>query len=205
MSNVEFSTKAYCKMIMHAAKYPHCAVNGLLLSERSKLHQEFGTQTFVDCIPLFHISLGLTPMAEIALMQVDQYCKTSGLVITGYYQANENIKDNSPNFVALKTIEKIAEQTTDACLVMINNHQLSYYMTEPAIVVSLFNDGKWRPMEETSVQFENDDLTLTAAASLIQNKIYRHLVDFDNHLDDISVDWRNPAVEEDIIVCSNKE
>ena len=30
---VEFSPRAYCKMVLHAAKYPHCAVNGLLLTK----------------------------------------------------------------------------------------------------------------------------------------------------------------------------
>jgi len=28
---VTFSPRAYSKMILHAAKYPHCAINGLLL------------------------------------------------------------------------------------------------------------------------------------------------------------------------------
>ena len=30
---VEFSGRAYYKMVLHAAKYPHCAVNGLLLTK----------------------------------------------------------------------------------------------------------------------------------------------------------------------------
>ena len=30
---VEFSLRAYCKMVLHAAKYPHCAVNGVLLTK----------------------------------------------------------------------------------------------------------------------------------------------------------------------------
>ena len=30
---IEFSARAYCKMVLHAAKYPHCAVNGVLLTK----------------------------------------------------------------------------------------------------------------------------------------------------------------------------
>ena len=53
--------------MFHAAKYPHLAVNGLLLgpkdSEGSKLE-------ILDAIPLFHQCLYVTPMAEIALIMV---------------------------------------------------------------------------------------------------------------------------------------
>ena len=69
MSEVEFSTRAYCKVILHAAKYPHEAVNGILLS---KVKDQDGSNDvlFADAIPLFHLALGLTPMTEVALEQV---------------------------------------------------------------------------------------------------------------------------------------
>ena len=67
MPNITFSSKAYIKIMFHAAKYPHLAVNGLLLgpkdSEGSKLE-------ILDAIPLFHQCLYVTPMAEIALIMV---------------------------------------------------------------------------------------------------------------------------------------
>lgn len=66
MTEVKFSARAFCKIILHAAKYPHCAVNGVLLA---KPHQTREVE-FVDAVPLFHICINLTPMAEIALMQV---------------------------------------------------------------------------------------------------------------------------------------
>lgn len=72
MTNVFFSSRAFCKIILHAAKYPHCAINGLLLGKqknkdgngRADLHIE-------DAIPLFHICLHVSPMAEIALTLVN--------------------------------------------------------------------------------------------------------------------------------------
>lgn len=67
-SDVCFTGKAYCKLILHAAKYPHCSVNGVLLAETSKL--KANKLVLVDAVPLFHIQLNLTPMAEIALPQV---------------------------------------------------------------------------------------------------------------------------------------
>lgn len=68
MSEITFSSRAYCKIILHAAKYPHCSINGVLLAKAGSYKNK--DIEFVDAIPLFHISLNLTPMAEIALTQV---------------------------------------------------------------------------------------------------------------------------------------
>lgn len=50
-------------MILHAAKYPHLAVNGILLGSKEG-------KDIVDVVPLFHQCLHVSPMAEIALVQV---------------------------------------------------------------------------------------------------------------------------------------
>lgn len=70
MTVVKFNEKAYCKMIAHAAKYPHCTLNGILLAKSSTISSK--EVEFVDVIPLFHICINLIPMAEIALMQVSR-------------------------------------------------------------------------------------------------------------------------------------
>jgi hypothetical protein len=70
MAEISVSMKAYAKLLLHAAKYPHCAVNGLLLAEDTKTSKEKKSIRFVDCIPLFHLSLSLAPMLEAALLQV---------------------------------------------------------------------------------------------------------------------------------------
>lgn len=64
------SAKAYTKMLLHAAKYPHKAVNGVLLGEDCSQDSEVYAH---DAIPLFHQCLGLAPMLEVALNQV---CRT---------------------------------------------------------------------------------------------------------------------------------
>lgn len=60
------SPQAYIKIILHAAKYPHKAINGLLLA--SDIHNE-GT-VITDIIPLFHVNISVTPFLELALEQV---------------------------------------------------------------------------------------------------------------------------------------
>ena len=52
LHDVVFEPRAYTKMILHAAKYPHCATNGLLLAQAQKDSRKCLTLT--DCIPLFH-------------------------------------------------------------------------------------------------------------------------------------------------------
>jgi len=69
MAEIAASDRAYCKIILHAAKYPHCSVNGVLLTERHRNKDAKGLK-IVDAIPLFHLTLTLAPMMEIALTQV---------------------------------------------------------------------------------------------------------------------------------------
>lgn len=78
MPGMKLTTQAYCKMVLHGAKYPHCAVNGLLVAEKQKPRKEHLPLSgpgahhtlLVDCIPLFHGTLALAPMLEVALTLV---------------------------------------------------------------------------------------------------------------------------------------
>ena len=70
-SDVLMSIKCYLKILMHSFKYPHATVNGVLIGEKKKKKDGNGSYIeLVDCIPLFHMGHGLTPMLEIALHQV---------------------------------------------------------------------------------------------------------------------------------------
>lgn len=67
MASVELSKLAYSKLLFHAFKYPHTAINGVLLAKEGSTG---GTVCYEDAIPLFHQNLSLAPMLEVALMQV---------------------------------------------------------------------------------------------------------------------------------------
>lgn len=67
MTKISIPPRAYCKMILHAAKYPHCAINGLLLSKKNKNDTKSSDLVIEDAIPLFHQCLHVSPMAEVAL------------------------------------------------------------------------------------------------------------------------------------------
>lgn len=90
------SVKCYVKLLLHCMKYPHATVNGLLIagdlsgknntgpsdkkgksiggkqaSPSSNSPDEATKWGLVDIIPLFHLGHGLTPMIELALLQVN--------------------------------------------------------------------------------------------------------------------------------------
>jgi hypothetical protein len=50
--------------------------------------------------------------------------------------------------------------------------------------VIFWGPGKWR--SRGGLRLEHESVTLACAAALVKKKIYRDLVDFDNHLDDIT-------------------
>ena len=63
---VSISSRAYSKILLHASKYPHKAVCGVVIA-----HENSDNKIEVlDAVPLFHLSLGLAPMMEVALTQV---------------------------------------------------------------------------------------------------------------------------------------
>ena len=72
MADVNVTARAHCKILLHAVKYPHAAVNGILLAEDNR-NKDSKSLKFVDAIPFFHVYLGLSPMLEMALLQVGSH------------------------------------------------------------------------------------------------------------------------------------
>ena len=147
---VEFSCRAYAKIVLHCAKYPHCAVNGVLLARGGD------SPAIADAVPLFHQIQGLTPMLEVALAQVELAAASAGgLTVAGFYHANENFGDVSVDVFSLRVAERVAESRPNgspgAVLATVNNRKLGGVMEEPALVVSRHagsEGGKWRQMKQ---------------------------------------------------------
>jgi len=66
---VTFDLQAFCKVILHATKYPQNPVSGILL--RRKKSESGNNVVFHEAIPLLHLCKYMTPMMEIALAQVN--------------------------------------------------------------------------------------------------------------------------------------
>lgn len=178
MSEASVSSKAYAKILLHAAKYPHLAVNGLLLSDKNDKSK---TPVILDAIPMFHQCVHVTPMAEIALIQAETRAAQENLQIAGYYAAAENFYDNTLDRVAgLRIADKIAEVNPNAYLVLVDNRLVTMDMRQPALKLWQSSDNKW---VQGKCNLHDSKETLEAVSSLMQEGAMKALVDFDNHLD----------------------
>ncbi|ALC40941.1 CG3501 [Drosophila busckii] len=198
MCEYDISETAYTKLIFHAAKYPHQAVNGLLLAEKNTK----GSGSIVhitDAIPLFHQCLHVTPMAEVALMQIDAYAENQGLVIAGYYAAPENFYDDDmDSFLtpASKIAEKIQENYKNACFVVIDNKLVTLEHNRAAIqVYGYAQEAKWLKAKYTLNQTSQ---TLEGVSLLLKRGAMRDVIDFDNHLDNPVNDWTNQFLNQSL-------
>ncbi|XP_055378766.1 ER membrane protein complex subunit 8/9 homolog [Condylostylus longicornis] len=194
MSEYKITSRAYTKMMFHAAKYPHCAVNGLLLSEKdSSENKKF---KIVDAVPLFHQCLFVSPMAEIALLQVEAYANEEGLQIAGYYCAPENFNEFSvERCPGLKIADKINENYPNSCLIMIDNKLVTLACEREAIKVFQNIDNRWI---KTAFLLDQSEATLDAVSSLLKRGAMKDIIDFDNHLDNPEMTWDNEHLNKDL-------
>ncbi|XP_019861287.1 PREDICTED: ER membrane protein complex subunit 8/9 homolog [Amphimedon queenslandica] len=58
------------------------------------------------------------------------------------------------------------------------------------------SSGVWREQKELSVI--NGDQTIPAVKKLIFNGVYKKLIDFDNHLENVNDDWTNTDINKAI-------
>ncbi|XP_042269206.1 ER membrane protein complex subunit 8 [Thunnus albacares] len=199
---IQLTSQAYCKMLLHAAKYPHCAVNGLLVAEKTKEKKKDSHHDpvlCVDCVPLFHGTLALAPMLEVALTLIDTWCKENNYVIAGYYQANERTKDSRPNQVAEKVAARISENFSEAAIVMVDSSRLKMSCIEPIVLIYDHHENKWKSREVTCDSFEDWSEAQKITSALLEGRSYENLIDFDNHLDDLRNDWTNPVINKSVL------
>ncbi|CAG2106722.1 unnamed protein product [Medioppia subpectinata] len=184
---VVVKTRAYVKMCMHALKYPHSTVCGLLLTtKRKKASTNQSYVEFFDAIPLIHSGHGLTHVLETALIQVtvntshtltdihshvslifiSNYYKSSDVSIGGIYQANKYFFDSTPNVFAQRLGEKLLENNSESVVVMVNNIGLAQALDDQneidsALTVYHMNDQKWRS-KSGGHRFENPSQAFNA-------------------------------------------
>lgn len=138
------------------------------------------------------------------ILQVEAYTQQSEgkLSIVGYYHSEARVKAPELTAVARKIADKISSKQPNAVSLVIDNRKLDTYLhgdmsehpfdlhtkdsgkgwkREPASQVSVASGGSWQSLQ-------------TAFASLHGQQVHSTLVDFDNHLDDISKDFLNPRI-----------
>lgn len=192
MATFKISSRAYSKMILHASKYPHCAVNGLLLASNKELTNPI---EIVDVMPLFHQCLNVSAMAEVALVQTEALAAQNDLHIAGYYAACELYQDNTiEKAPGIRIAEKIVETVPNAAFIIIDNERITNG-NGPALNIWQNKDNHW---VSSTYKVNQTSETLDAVTLLIERGATKDLYDFDNHLDNLKNDWTNAHLNRDL-------
>lgn len=168
---------------------------------------EGGVVQIEDAMPLFHLQLGLAPMLEIALTQVEEYLSSEGKgwVIVGYYHANERHEDAELGPIARRIAHHIEERCPLACALLVDNQLLQNAVVgkgSATPAVQLFTSDAlkgWRPASSSSGAGAGSGPSLslreaTAGHLLVEyvsERRHHEVVDFDDHFNDVSQDWVN--------------
>lgn len=181
-NNIEFSAQAFSKMSMHAMKYAHSLCAGLLLSAKGT---EEDNLSIVEAIPVSHASKCLAPNLEIAYNAIKKYADKQDLQICGYYQT-ESVTEDA---FCQKIGEKIVESFPKAVMCYLN------FGKQVTLEPYQYVEGKWRRKQ---YNVETDSELIVDNILFSKEKLYRRIVDFDDHFDNIDLDWTNAILGEKI-------
>ncbi|KAF5364907.1 hypothetical protein D9758_008140 [Tetrapyrgos nigripes] len=182
---------AYFKIFFHAAKHPHKQVNGVLLGVSTSSGVEIQ-----DAIPLLHHWTSLSPMMEIGLDLAARHAESLGLNLVGYYQASERLDDTALAPVGEKVASKVKEGFADAVAFVIDGNKLG--SNDAALIPYISQSSStWRPFTEASAPFSSNssfqlsssDLPTRAVALVQEQHLHQKFGDFDDHLEDVAIDW----------------
>ncbi|TDH70225.1 hypothetical protein CCR75_003977 [Bremia lactucae] len=187
------STQAYVKLTLHAAKHPAYTVCGLLLGRVTENKIEI-----LDAVPLFHHDAPLAPLLEVACAMVDAHClQSQKLQIIGFYYAGSghstSDSGNGLSHFAEKVADKVHENCFRACVLMLDGKQLS---SESKTGLQLLLKDVKRGWNETENRLKVTDGATKAFTQGLKQKLQSDIVDFEEHMENPSKDWRNPHVIE---------
>ncbi|CAM9680093.1 unnamed protein product [Phaeothamnion confervicola] len=168
--------------MLHATRHPAAAVCGFLLGD---------SKGVTDAIPLFHHT-PLTPLLETAAVMVEAYAKRrgEGLEIVGFYSANPHLDVATLAPFVHKVAEQINDRRPGAVALLVHNKRLES-PDEHALLA--FAQDSSRTFKRTLAVEVVPDATKKFNAALRRGAA-ASVVDFDDHVDDVLLDWTNPAV-----------
>ncbi|KZV43758.1 ER membrane protein complex subunit 8/9 [Dorcoceras hygrometricum] len=195
-SPYEIHQTAYIKLILHALKHRTTAVNAVLLGRSSA---SGSSVEIFDSVPLFHSQIGLLPPLEIALIMIEEYYGERGLNIVGYFHANERWNDSELGGVAKNIGDHITRYFPQAALLLLDNKKLHALPQgkDRSPVLQLYSRDASKNWKVAGLDGSNHLSLKEPSANIvlsdyISSEKWKDIIDFDDHLDDISKDWLNP-------------
>ncbi|XP_075494469.1 ER membrane protein complex subunit 8/9 homolog [Primulina tabacum] len=195
-SPYEIHQIAYIKLVLHALKHRTSAVNAVLIGRSAA----FGNSVeIIDSVPLFHSQIGLLPPLEIALTMIEEYYGEKGLGIVGYFHANERFNDFELAGVAKNIGDHITRYFPQAALLLLDNKKLEALPQgkDRSPVMQLYSKDASKNWKLAGLDGSNHLTLKEPSANIvlldyISSEKWKDIIDFDDHLDDISKDWLNP-------------
>ncbi|XP_027329653.1 ER membrane protein complex subunit 8/9 homolog [Abrus precatorius] len=194
----EIAQNAYIKVVLHSLKHPTSAVNGVLIGRISPSNDAV---EIVDAVPLFHSHIPLLPQLEISLLLIEEYFSAKGLNIVGYFHANERSDDCELSGVAKNIGDHICRYFPQAAILLLDNKKLDALKKskDRSAIMQLYvrdTSKNWKLVQSDgnnrfSLKEPSANLVLL---DYIESQKWSNIVDFDDHLDDISKDWLNPGL-----------
>uniref|UniRef100_A0A7S2WTW0 MPN domain-containing protein n=1 Tax=Rhizochromulina marina TaxID=1034831 RepID=A0A7S2WTW0_9STRA len=189
----DWAAEAYAKVVLHAVKHPHCGVSGFLLGSV----EDGGRRVLVaDAVPLFH-SHPLAPGLEAAA----QLVTAAGGKIVGFYESNASASTKGTySLVGERAMQTIEAECAGAVLVCLVSERLAQ-PKDHALQVLRRGGGRW-DVKLRARDADSQDVTMPLALQLCREAVslglHEKLVDFDDHLEDVSKNPLNPAVAGDL-------
>ncbi|PVF99422.1 UPF0172-domain-containing protein [Serendipita vermifera] len=174
------SHRAYLSILLHTSKYPHQACNGVLLGTVKP-----SGETIVErSLPLLHNWTGLSPMMEIGLDMAATHAATLNLSIMGYYQASPNFHDRGLGPVGDKVLAKLRQTSPNALGLLVHLDELTSksHSETPGLVTT----------SSSKVALHNQQ-SVARVMELISSGLPSRYADFDDHLENVQLDWLNNA------------
>ncbi|RNF23403.1 uncharacterized protein Tco025E_02817 [Trypanosoma conorhini] len=207
--SVVSSVEAYAKALLHCQKYPTQAVSGFLLGKRLTESGASDSVFVADAVPLFH-TIMMThphPMLSVAHAQVSSYARTKGLVLLGYYVANERAGDSSVSPLTTNVLRMLQDKSSTGNSPLLWTIVSANPVEGVGVHLSYYTGGGKcvSAPEMTFGRWNSDTLTCeattssTEAVEVFENAVDAfkqfQLVDFEDHLERVQLNYLEQAVQ----------
>ncbi|TIB81780.1 UPF0172-domain-containing protein [Wallemia mellicola] len=187
---MSINAQIHSKIIAHAGKYPECAINGILIGRLDDKNVELvgliSLMVLTDAIPVQHLWNKLSPVLEMALQLVEIHAKSSNLQIVGLYEASELI-DQHPTLSSTTThiLNKIKSNANNS------KHVVGIAVDNRIILKDSKEAGLLTFKPSQSQSFTSYTSTISPVDMPKIKTLCSHFNDFDDHLENNSLDWLN--------------
>ncbi|KAI5055391.1 hypothetical protein GOP47_0028912 [Adiantum capillus-veneris] len=139
---------------------------------------------------------------ELGIVDEHLSAENGGLQIVGYYHANERFDDFELSPVARKIGDHIARYCQKAVILLLDSNQLAVLpksnSSKPAMQLYLRDTNRvWKHAGQGGTVAElvsQERSSNSLLKAYMEEGRHQSIVDFDEHLDDISKDWMNQSL-----------